>query len=85
MRTARKRSINGFSALVPHHPIVERALANLDAGQPLDPIVHDAKDGAAEVLYGLGGAGSRSRATNFRRSFIFACRCTCGRPTTWPL
>ena len=48
-----------FSALVPHHPVVERALATLDAGQPPEVLVRDAKEGAAEVLYGLGGAGSR--------------------------
>jgi Flp pilus assembly protein TadD len=45
--------------VLPHHPIVEGALADLAAGKPLDPIVHNAKEGAAEVLYGLGGAGSR--------------------------
>ncbi len=56
-----KKIYNAFSVLVPHHPIVERALANLDAKQSLDPIVHDAKEGAAEVLYGLGGAGSRQQ------------------------
>ena len=48
-----------FSALVPHHPVVERALATLDAGQPPEVLIRDAKEGAAEVLYGLGGAGSR--------------------------
>ncbi|HLX97175.1 MAG TPA: tetratricopeptide repeat protein [Roseiarcus sp.] len=48
-----------FSVLVPHHPLVEQALAQLNARQPLDPIVRSAKDGAAEALYGLGSAGSR--------------------------
>jgi tetratricopeptide (TPR) repeat protein len=43
----------------PHHPLVDGALADLAAGKPLDPIIRNAKDGAAEVLYGLGGAGSR--------------------------
>ena len=48
-----------FSRAVPHHPVVERAVAMLNAGQPLEPVARTAKDGAAEVLYGLGGAGSR--------------------------
>ena len=48
-----------FAQVLPHHPIVEGALADLAAGRPLDPIIRNAKDGAAEVLYGLGGAGSR--------------------------
>ncbi len=56
-----KKIYTDFSVLVPHHPIVERALATLNAGKALDPVVHDAKDGAAEVLYGLGGAGSRQQ------------------------
>ena len=48
-----------FSKLAPHHPVVERALADLDAGRLPDAVVRTPKDGAAEVLYGLGAAGSR--------------------------
>ncbi len=48
-----------FSALAPHHPVVERELADLDAGRVPDPLVRSPKEGAAEVLYGLGAAGSR--------------------------
>ena len=54
-----KKVYTDFSAVVPHHPLIERALASLQAGQSLDSPIHSAKDGAAEVLYGLGGAGSR--------------------------
>ena len=54
-----KKVYADFSLVVPHHPLVERALANLQAGQPLESPIHSVKDGAAEVLYGLGGAGSR--------------------------
>jgi Flp pilus assembly protein TadD len=56
---AAKKVYDDFSAVVPHHPLVENALARLSAGQPLDGTVHDAKEGAAEVLFGLGGEGSR--------------------------
>ena len=48
-----------FSSLAPHHPVVERALAELDAGRVPAAPVQSAKDGVAEVLYGLGAAGSR--------------------------
>ncbi len=48
-----------FSAVIPHHPLIERAVADLKTNQALDPLVHDAKEGAAEALYGLGSAGSR--------------------------
>jgi tetratricopeptide (TPR) repeat protein len=48
-----------FSAVIPHHPLIQRALENLKTNQPLDPLVHNAKDGVAEALYGLGSAGSR--------------------------
>jgi tetratricopeptide (TPR) repeat protein len=54
-----KSIYEGFSAVVPHHPLVEQSLANLRAGQTLETMVRSPKDGAAEVLYGLGGAGSR--------------------------
>jgi tetratricopeptide (TPR) repeat protein len=48
-----------FSTVVPHHPLVERALGDLKTNQVLDPLVRNAKEGAAEALYGLGSAGSR--------------------------
>jgi tetratricopeptide (TPR) repeat protein len=48
-----------FSAVIPRHPLVEQALADLKANQTLSPLVRNAKEGAAEALYGLGSAGSR--------------------------
>jgi tetratricopeptide (TPR) repeat protein len=48
-----------FSTIIPHHPLIQRALADLKTNQALDPVVHNAKEGAAEALYGLGSAGSR--------------------------
>ncbi len=48
-----------FSAVIPHHPLIQRALADLKANQTLDPLIHNAKEGVAEALYGLGSAGSR--------------------------
>jgi tetratricopeptide (TPR) repeat protein len=54
-----KQIYQDFARVLPHHPIIEGALADLAAGRPLEPVIRNAKDGAAEVLYGLGGAGSR--------------------------
>jgi tetratricopeptide (TPR) repeat protein len=48
-----------FSAIIPHHPLIQRARADLKTKQALEPLVHSAKEGAAEALYGLGSAGSR--------------------------
>jgi tetratricopeptide (TPR) repeat protein len=48
-----------FSNIIPHHPLIEQALADLKTKQSLDPLIHNAKEGAAEALYGLGSAGSR--------------------------
>jgi tetratricopeptide (TPR) repeat protein len=47
-----------FAAIIPHHPLIQRALADLKDHKTLEPIVHNAKEGAAEALYGLGSAGS---------------------------
>lgn len=47
-----------FSRLIPNHPIIRAALADLAAGKPLEPVVRNAREGAAEALYGLGGAGT---------------------------
>jgi tetratricopeptide (TPR) repeat protein len=58
-RDGAKQIYEDFARVLPHHPLVDGALADLAAGRPLDPIIRNAKDGAAEVLYGLGGAGSR--------------------------
>jgi tetratricopeptide (TPR) repeat protein len=58
-RDGAKQIYQDFTHVLPHHPVVEGAMADLAAGKELEPIVRTAKDGAAEVLYGLGAAGSR--------------------------
>lgn len=55
-----KKAYHDFNAVLPHHPIVKAALAKLDAGRRLQPLVSNAEAGAAEVLYGLGAVGSAS-------------------------
>jgi tetratricopeptide (TPR) repeat protein len=53
------RVYEDFSTVIPHHPLIEQALADLKTNHALDPLVRSAKEGAAEALYGLGSAGSR--------------------------
>jgi tetratricopeptide (TPR) repeat protein len=47
-----------YENVLPRQPIVRDAVAKLRANEPLKPLVASAQDGAAEVLYGLGSAGS---------------------------
>ncbi len=47
-----------FDKLLPRHPIVRDALTKLKEGKPLIRLVNTAQEGAGEVLYGLGSAGS---------------------------
>lgn len=48
-----------FAKTLPRHPIVLGAIADLDAGKTLKPLIADAREGAGETLYGLGAAGGR--------------------------
>ncbi|GJD43695.1 Beta-barrel assembly-enhancing protease [Methylobacterium cerastii] len=52
------QAYSDFDALMPRHPIVRDALDKLKAGKPLARLVTNAQEGAGEVLYGLGSAGS---------------------------
>ncbi|MGE0230305.1 MAG: tetratricopeptide repeat protein, partial [Flavobacteriaceae bacterium] len=48
--------LNGFSEVVPSHPLIEQALASVAAGRVPQSDILTAQDGAAEVFYGLGAA-----------------------------
>jgi tetratricopeptide (TPR) repeat protein len=48
-----------FAKLLPRHPLVDAAVADLNAGRTPAPLVRTAAQGAAEVLYGLGAALAR--------------------------
>ncbi len=58
-RTDAVRAYEAFDQVLPNHPLVMAALATLNAGKPLEPLVANAVQGAAEVLYGLGAAGGQ--------------------------
>jgi tetratricopeptide (TPR) repeat protein len=47
-----------FSKLIPNHPLITGELADIAAGKTPAPVIRNARDGAAEALYGLGGAGT---------------------------
>jgi tetratricopeptide (TPR) repeat protein len=53
------RAYEAFDQILPRHPLVTSALAELRAGKPLEPLIRTADQGAAEVLYGLGAVGGR--------------------------
>lgn len=48
-----------FEASAPRHPFIRLALNELAAGKPLPSFIQNPQDGAAEVLYGLGSAGTQ--------------------------
>ena len=47
-----------FDDVAPRHPVVRSAMKALEEGKPLPPLVTNAQDGAAELLYGLGVVGN---------------------------
>jgi len=54
-----KKVYDDFSKVLPHHPLVEDALADLKAGKKLAPMIRTPAAGAAEALFGLGTALGR--------------------------
>ncbi len=52
-----RRLYKAFDEAVPGHPLVLTALAEIDSGKKLQPIVRSAEEGAGEVLYGLVALG----------------------------
>jgi tetratricopeptide (TPR) repeat protein len=53
------RAYESFDQILPRHPVVTAALADLRAGKTLEPLIRTSDQGAAEVLYGLGAVGGR--------------------------
>ena len=53
-----KKLYADFSARNPGNPVVAASLAEFDSSRPVAPIVRTVREGAAEALYGLGGAGT---------------------------
>ncbi len=53
------RALHAFGDVLPHHPLIDADLADIQGGKSLQPLVRTGQEGAAEVLYGLGAAGGR--------------------------
>ncbi|HXY57394.1 MAG TPA: tetratricopeptide repeat protein [Methylocystis sp.] len=56
---AAKKLYRAFNDAAPNNPFVLSALADLDAGRTLAPLIRDAQAGAGEALYGLVSLGNR--------------------------
>jgi tetratricopeptide (TPR) repeat protein len=48
-----------FDEVLPHHPLITEAMADINAGKKVPILVDSPQAGAAEVLYGLGSALGR--------------------------
>jgi tetratricopeptide (TPR) repeat protein len=48
-----------FDKVLPNDPLVERSIAEIEAGKTLPPLAANPSQGAAEALYGLGAALGR--------------------------
>jgi tetratricopeptide (TPR) repeat protein len=53
------KTFKAFEEVLPHHPLIAEAMADLNAGKKLPILVDSPQAGAAEVLYGLGAALGR--------------------------
>jgi tetratricopeptide (TPR) repeat protein len=57
-RDAALAAYTEFDRVMPRHPVIRDALAQLNEGKKLAPLIANVQEGAAEVLYGLGAAGT---------------------------
>ncbi len=48
-----------FDTILPNHPLLVAAVADIKAGKVPEPLIKSAEQGGAEVLYGLGSAGGQ--------------------------
>ena len=48
-----------FDEVLPRHPLITEAIADINAGKRISPLADNPQAGAAEVLYGLGAALAR--------------------------
>ena len=53
------KTFKAFDEVLPHHPLITEAIADLNAGKKLPILIDSPQAGAAEVLYGLGAALGR--------------------------
>jgi len=61
---------NEFSKVLPNHPLVDAAVAELKAGKQLAPMIRSTAAGAAEVLFGLGAALGRQGGEDIGQIYL---------------
>ena len=49
----------GYEGAGSRHAYIKAAIAALEAGKPLEPLIRNAQEGAGEVLFGLGSASTQ--------------------------
>jgi tetratricopeptide (TPR) repeat protein len=59
-----------FSQVLPNHPLVDSAVAELKAGKQLAPMIRSTAAGAAEVLFGLGAALGRQGGEDIGQIYL---------------
>jgi tetratricopeptide (TPR) repeat protein len=66
-----KAALEGFTKNSVGHPVIASLLAEINAGKKPAPLIRNAQDGAAEVLYGLGSAlGSESGGSDVATLYL---------------
>jgi tetratricopeptide (TPR) repeat protein len=64
------KTYDAFSKVLPNHPLVDAAVAELKAGKSLAPMVRSTAAGAAEVLFGLGAALGRQGGEDIGQIYL---------------
>lgn len=59
-----------FDILSPDHPLLKKALADIEAGKIAPPLVTNAMQGAAEVFYGLGSVLTQENGNNLAGIYL---------------
>src|SRR6266851_466051 len=69
-RDTAQKVYDAFSKVLPNHPLVDAAAADLKAGKSLTPMVRSTAAGAAEVLFGLGAALGRQGGEDIGQIYL---------------
>ncbi|MDX5364868.1 MAG: tetratricopeptide repeat protein [Alphaproteobacteria bacterium] len=69
-RDEARNVLMSFLDMSGEHPLAEYELRRLDAGEPLPPLVTNAREGVAEALYGLGSALAGDTSSNLAELYL---------------
>jgi tetratricopeptide (TPR) repeat protein len=69
-RETAQKVYDAFSQVLPNHPLVDAAVAELKAGKQLNPMIRSTAAGAAEVLFGLGAALGRQGGEDIGQIYL---------------